>query len=216
MNGNNARLKCSRWLSLALGPAALLLGLSFAPASSGQDNPDPLVSEESKSSFFSSSPLSGGVTVIDHLKPNGMRLKRATVPGEVSSASQRPANHHELPLTGNIEGDGTGFQALFPSLDNDQDRPPFPDKTPLSGKAQQDKTSTVAAPRPHYIWQKSPLGGYYDASGNTHDVIKGNQLYKFGGTMADGLTPAPSGPVEQNSMGYIMWQPIHGGPPGWY
>ncbi|MBU6453272.1 MAG: hypothetical protein KGS72_15930 [Cyanobacteria bacterium REEB67] len=216
MKGIAAPQKLSKRPGLSLLLAALFLCLTFAPTCSAQDAPDPLVSEQSQSNFFSSAPLSGGVTVIDHLKPNGMRLKRATVPSDVSAASQRPANHHELPLTGDIEGEGTRFQALFPSIDGDQGLSAAAAKDPLSGNAQQDKTSTIKAARPHYIWQKSPLGGYYDASGNTHDVIKGNQLYKFGGTMADGLTPAPSGPVEQNSMGYIMWQPIHGGPPGWY
>ncbi len=181
----------------------------FSPANgavSGQD--------QSKSSFFGGNPLSGQVSVIDHVKPGGMRLKRAKVPaGDSSSTASQGdgvANSHNLPLGGLADENAGKFQSLFPSLDKTQATPN------LSGSAQQDKPAPVAAPKSHPIWQKSPFGGYYDASGNVRDVIKGKDLYRYGGTMADGMTPAPSGPVEQNSMGYIKWQPIHGGPPGWY
>jgi len=167
------------------------------------------------SSFFkgAAAPLSGGVTVLDHVNPGAMRLKRATIPLEAAASStghgESAANSHELPLAGSIDDGSMKFQNLFPSMDSSNDPPQT-----LSGNAQQVKA--VEPPKGHPIWQKSPLGGYYDASGSVREVIKGNQLYKYGGTMADGMTPAPSGPCEQNSMGYIKWQPLHGGPPGWY
>jgi hypothetical protein len=74
----------------------------------------------------------------------------------------------------------------------------------------------IVPPKGHSIWQKSPFGGYYDASGMVREVIKGNQLCRYGGFMADGVTPAPSGPCEQKGMAYIKWQPVSGGPAGWY
>jgi hypothetical protein len=166
----------------------------------------------SRGGFFSGSPLSGGVSVIDHVKAGGTRLKRTTIPVDNSAGQPTDgvANSHQLPLGGRVEDGGDKFQSLFPSLDNTSSQ------TNLSGSAEKAKPAPVAAPKPHPVWQKSPLGGYYDASGNYREVVKGNQLWRYGGTMADGMTPAPSGPVEQNSMGYIKWQPIHGGPAGWY
>jgi len=181
----------------------------------GKDSNHSAKGAKKGSSFFAgaASPLTGGVSVIDHVKQGGMRLKRATIPLETTGAmphmGEGPVNNHNLPLTGSIDDGSMKFQSLFPSLDGNSGSPKS-----LSGNAQQDKPPE--APKGHPIWQKSPFGGYYDASGNVREVIKGNQLYKYGGTMADGLTPAPSGPVEQNSMGYIKWQPLHGGPPGWY
>ncbi|MBS2009087.1 MAG: hypothetical protein JST01_18690, partial [Cyanobacteria bacterium SZAS TMP-1] len=91
------------------------------------------------SGFFRSgaSPLAGGVTVIDHVSPGGMRLKRATLPIGIDSSGNHGepvANTHELPLTGSLSDDGTKFQTLFPSLDGSGD----PGRT-LSGNAQQDK-----------------------------------------------------------------------------
>jgi len=174
----------------------------------------------SNGSVFGLAPLSGQVSVVDHLKGGGTRLKRATIPIDRSSGAQNAvgdgvANSHQLPLGGFLQDSAAKLQSLFPTLDNG---PPVTPGPALNGAAQQDQPPTTAnaPPNGHPIWQKSPFGGYYDASGNVRDVIKGNQLYRYGGTMADGMTPAPSGPVEQNSMGYIKWQPIHGGPPGWY
>jgi hypothetical protein len=165
-------------------------------------------------SFFGGMPLSGQVSVIDRVKPGGMRLKRTTIPIDrtngPTSNNNGVANSHELPQGGLVENGGAKFQSLFPSLDNSSA------PGALTGNAQKDKPAAVAAPQGHSIWQKSVFGGYYDAGGIVKEVVKGNQLYRYGGTMADGMTPAPSGPCEQNSMGYIKWQPIHGGPPGWY
>ncbi len=181
----------------------------------GNSNPEG-GSASSRGAFFSGSPLSGQVSVMDHVKAGGTRLKRKTIPVDNSGGppgdgdNDGLANSHQLPLGGRVEDGGAKFQSLFPSLDNASSQ------TNLSGAAEKAKPAPVAAPKPHPVWQKSPLGGYYDASGNYREVVKGNQLWHYGGTMADGMTPAPSGPVEQNSRGYIKWQPIHGGPAGWY
>ena len=59
--------------------------------------------------------------------------------------------------------------------------------------------------KPH-IWQVSKLGGYYDASGQIEGTVPGDQLYKYGGFMGDGVTPVPQTPVGTDRGGLIRWQ----------
>lgn len=202
------------WPLACHGQSGLVDAGEFASVSRDQADASAGARDTTKGSFFGGMPLSGNVSVIDRVREGGMRLKRAKLQADATDTTagggDDVANSHKLPLGGLVEEGATKFQSLFPSLDNSQTMPN------LSGGARHDKAAPIVAPKPHPIWQKSPLGGYYDASGNYRQVVKGADLYRYGGTMADGMTPAPTGPVEQNSMGYIKWQPIHGGPPGWY
>lgn len=57
----------------------------------------------------------------------------------------------------------------------------------------------VGAP---YIWNQSILGGYWDSSGATKDVVRADKLYLYGGKFADG-TPVSKEPIRDfNSMGH--------------
>ncbi|MBX9691283.1 MAG: hypothetical protein K2Z81_02795, partial [Cyanobacteria bacterium] len=54
------------------------------------------------------------------------------------------------------------------------------------------------------LWYPSRHGGYYDASGNVNGSILANELYRYGGLMADG-SPAPSNQnVKADSHGHLM------------
>ena len=53
-----------------------------------------------------------------------------------------------------------------------------------------------------YIWVQASVGGYYDASHTTPNVVTADQLYRYGGKFADG-TPVPTEPIASlNSMGH--------------
>jgi hypothetical protein len=59
---------------------------------------------------------------------------------------------------------------------------------------------------PPYIWYQSALGGYYDASGTTKEVVRAERLHQFGGKFQDG-TLVPRNPIPMsdiNAMGHAF------------
>jgi len=97
-----------------------------------------------------------------------------------------------------------GLQALFPTADQTQQS-----SSPLKGKANfSDPLSNATPAKRPSIWQISALGGYYDVTGQVPGTVRGDKLYIYGGTMSDGLTPVPTGPVSTNSSGHFPWTPV--------
>lgn len=62
--------------------------------------------------------------------------------------------------------------------------------------------STTQKPISKYVWGQSAAGGYFDASGQTKELVMGDLLYKYGGTFMDG-TPVPTTPVVCNFKGHV-------------
>lgn len=168
------------------------------------------------------SPLSGSVRIIDQVNRAPMRLKRvqdsaANIPASFPTTSMQaqpaniPANNSDsasatAPSSLSATSAGDGLQALFPSKDA------FAPVPQLSGQAVEN--AQPAAKKKHqYIWNMSLAGGYYDATGVFQGVVPGDKLYLYGGFMADGHTPVPSGPQQINAGGHIRWTPIMGAPP---
>ncbi len=172
------------------------------------------------------SPLSGSVRIIDQVNRAPMRLKRvqdsaanipasfpttniqaqpASVPAS-TPASIPDSSPAKAPSSLSATSSGDGLQALFPSKDA------FAPAPQLSGQAVEN--AQPAAKKKHqYIWNMSLAGGYYDATGVFQGVVPGDKLYLYGGFMADGHTPVPSGPQQINAGGHIRWTPIMGAPP---
>lgn len=174
------------------------------------------------------SPLSGSVRVIDQLSKPATRLRRVEAPVSVSPsfepAAQGPsaglgAADHASEQKGEIgknfgappsasQSGGlsdSGLQALFPSKDT------FNPPPALNGFANSD---AVKPKKKHvYIWNMSLAGGYYDVTNTFQGVVPGNKLYLYGGFMADGHTPVPTGPVPMNAGGHIRWTPAMGETP---
>ncbi|MBX9687595.1 MAG: hypothetical protein K2X27_12885 [Candidatus Obscuribacterales bacterium] len=68
--------------------------------------------------------------------------------------------------------------------------------------------TTLSSPPPqsktlgNYLWGQSSAGGYYDASGQIKETVRGDELYKFGGKFMDG-TAVPTTPVVCNFRGHV-------------
>ncbi len=62
--------------------------------------------------------------------------------------------------------------------------------------------STTQKQNSKYVWGQSAAGGYFDASGQTKELVMGDQLYKYGGTFMDG-TAVPTTPVVCNFKGHV-------------
>ncbi len=175
------------------------------------------------------SPLSGSVRVIDQLSKPATRLRRVeSAPFSASpssgqgdpgsnagfgSADRAAEQKGEIgrsfggPASGSQSGGlaDSGLQALFPSKDT------FNPPPALSGFASSD---AVKPKKKHvYIWNMSLAGGYYDVTNTFQGVVPGNKLYLYGGFMADGHTPVPTGPVPMNAGGHIRWTPKMGEAP---
>lgn len=57
---------------------------------------------------------------------------------------------------------------------------------------------------PPYIWYQSALGGYYDASGTTKEIVRAERLHLFGGKFQDG-TKVPREQIRDvNAMGHAF------------
>jgi hypothetical protein len=155
-------------------------------------------------------PLSGQVSVTESKeKTNSTRLKRAQTP--VLPPGEAPILK---PSADNNKGDGE-MSTLFPLkeaggvkedtiLKEDSN---FKEDSKLKGAVSQEELKARQVP---YRWNISVYGGYYDASGQIPGVVRGDKLYLYGGTMSDGLTPAPRGPVSVNAQGHFKWQPVGG------
>ena len=164
-----------------------------------------------------SSPLSGSVRVIDQLsKPT--RLKRAESAPVADQSAGQGAGQSSGQSPGQSAGIAdSGLQALFPSKDSFN---PPPSLTGFAGTGSGSTgtdsalTDQVKPKKKHaYIWNMSLAGGYYDVTNTFQGVVPGDKLYLYGGYMADGHTPVPSGPMPINHGGHIRWNPIMGAPP---
>jgi len=47
-------------------------------------------------------------------------------------------------------------------------------------------------------------GGYYDATGEVKATVKGNELYKYGGTMSNGRAAPTTANVQMNRFGHLI------------
>lgn len=165
------------------------------------------------------SPLSGSVRVIDQLSKPATRLRRvesapfSANPGSSQVTDQAAEQQGEIgknfgaPPSSSQSGglSDSGLQALFPSKDT------FNPPPALNGFANSD---AVKPKKKHvYIWNMSLAGGYYDVTNTFQGVVPGNKLYLYGGFMADGHTPVPTGPVPMNAGGHIRWTPTMGEAP---
>lgn len=70
-----------------------------------------------------------------------------------------------------------------------QNGPPTNILNPQVGSVNQNALDTQA--RGTYVWSQSGAGGYYDATGQTKEVVPGDQLYKWGGKLQDGAVIPP-------------------------
>lgn len=165
------------------------------------------------------SPLSGSVRVIDQLSKPVTRLRRVeSAPFSATPSSNQVTDYAAEqkgevgksfggPASGSQSGGlaDSGLQALFPSKDT------FNPPPALNGFANSD---AVKPKKKHvYIWNMSLAGGYYDVTNTFQGVVPGNKLYLYGGFMADGHTPVPTGPVPMNAGGHIRWTPTMGEAP---
>ncbi len=57
-----------------------------------------------------------------------------------------------------------------------------------------------------YIWYQSAMGGYYDASGTTKELVRAERLHLFGGKFEDGTIVPKSQIRDYNSMGHAFKQ----------
>lgn len=59
---------------------------------------------------------------------------------------------------------------------------------------------------PPYIWYQSSLGGYFDGSQTTKELVRADKLYLYGGRFQDGTT-VPKQPIhDYNVMGHAFRQ----------
>lgn len=140
--------------------------------------------------------------------PSKYRLRRGPDKGTDTSSNSTPIVTFPPSgesLNNSNNGSNIGLQALFPTAD----QAPASSNKPLKGKANFSDPISAATPakRPS-IWQISALGGYYDVTGQVPGTVRGDKLYIYGGTMSDGLTPVPTGPVSTNSSGHFPWTPL--------
>jgi hypothetical protein len=71
----------------------------------------------------------------------------------------------------------------------------------LKTAATANDTKDKVAP---YIWYQSAMGGYYDASGTTKELVRADRLHLFGGKFQDG-TLVPLAPIrDYNAMGHAF------------
>lgn len=228
-------------LSLAAAVVSLFFALAIATASPepasaqsietafpGASNADAAGSIDQAGSFGTAastavaplkSPLSGSVRVIDQLSKPATRLRRVeSAPFSANPSPSQVTDHAAEqkgevgqsfggPASGSQRGglSDSGLQALFPSKDT------FNPPPALNGFANSD---AVKPKKKHvYIWNMSLAGGYYDVTNTFQGVVPGNKLYLYGGFMADGHTPVPTGPVPMNAGGHIRWTPTMGEAP---
>jgi hypothetical protein len=132
--------------------------------------------------------------------PSSKLLTKAEPSKEIGKSFGGPASGSQ---SGGLSD--SGLQALFPSKDT------FNPPPALNGFANSD---VVKPKKKHvYIWNMSLAGGYYDVTNTFQGVVPGNKLYLYGGFMADGHTPVPTGPVPMNAGGHIRWAPTMGEAP---
>lgn len=226
---------CSLVLALFFATAspgaasAQTIETAFPGASSSAEAASSAVPAASAAVAPLKSPLSGSVRVIDQLSKPATRLRRvesAPISANPSSDQGDPGSNaglgaadHAAEQKGEIgksfgalpsasQSGGltdSGLQALFPSKDS------FNPPPALNGFANSD---AVKPKKKHvYIWNMSLAGGYYDVTNTFQGVVPGNKLYLYGGFMADGHTPVPTGPVPMNAGGHIRWTPTMGEAP---
>lgn len=170
------------------------------------------ISKASVKTLAGSKPLSGQVSVTQSKeKTTSTRLKRAQTPvlplGEVPvlkpAANDSKADSEMSTLFPLNDAGGVKEDTILKEDSNLKED----SKLKLKGAVSQEELKARQAP---YRWNISVYGGYYDASGQIPGVVRGDKLYLYGGTMSDGLTPAPRGPVSVNAQGHFKWQPVGG------
>jgi hypothetical protein len=72
-------------------------------------------------------------------------------------------------------------------------------KTTATKTATQDKDAP-------YIWYQSAMGGYYDASGTTKELVRADRLHLFGGKFEDGTKVPKTQIRDYNAMGHAFRQ----------
>lgn len=55
-----------------------------------------------------------------------------------------------------------------------------------------------------YIWHQSAMGGYFDGSGTTKDLVRANKLHIYGGKFADGTIVPKREILDYNEMGHAF------------
>lgn len=118
--------------------------------------------------------------------------------------------NRQAPQVGQPLGSQTGLNGMQPSLDSFQQNPTLPT---MSGQVSSqsglvDLSKDFAIKKAPYIWGLSRDGGYYDATGQIKTVIKGEDIYKYGGTFIDG-TAVPSAPVITNFAKHAYRNPYY-------
>lgn len=168
------------------------------------------VPKASVKSLAGSKPLSGQVSLTQSKeKTTSTRLKRAQAPvlplGEAAvlkpSAGDNKGTSEMSTLFPLQEAGGVKEDTILKEDSN------LKEDSKLKGAVSQEELKARQVP---YRWNISVYGGYYDASGQIPGVVRGDKLYLYGGTMSDGLTPAPRGPVSVNAQGHFKWQPVGG------
>ncbi len=119
------------------------------------------------------------------------RLKRQTTsvdPGAYSAAQGPRSRGLEQLQSSFSEGPRNAGQSRPPVLDPLQE----PEAPLLSGRDSRNQRV-----RGTHVWQLSTQGGYYDVTQQVKRVVPGYDLWRYGGTFANGYPVAP-GPVSVN------------------
>lgn len=125
-----------------------------------------------------------GSTLGGAVKEEVFRVRRNSPPGSSLMTGSQPRV-----LTGTIETNKVvvpKVPTLVESANNSAFTPPPPPPAQKKGT---------------YIWGQSALGGYYDATGQIKEVVRGDELYKYGGAFQDGVA-VPNFPVTCNFKGH--------------
>ncbi len=87
--------------------------------------------------------------------------------------------------------------------------------SPLNGNAMQQQphnhhhhhgTAQLNVAGKSHVWHNCPAGGYVDFTGNFQGQVHGNELYKYGGFFADGVTAVPKDPMQEDFRGWVEWK----------
>jgi hypothetical protein len=142
-------------------------------------------------------PITGGVRVNDY-GTTSVRINRNTLRSGVQandfSSSMLPQQPQTAPLMDarTFQGALNDIRRFAPLLHSGATATTAPPSTPQ-----------VGAP---YVWYQSALGGYFDGSQTTKDLVRADRLYLYGGKFADGTT-VPKEPIhDMNAMGHAFRQ----------
>lgn len=141
-------------------------------------------------------PLTGGVHINDY-DTSSVRINRNMLRSGVNSTdfsgSLLPQQPQMAPLV-----DARTFQGAVNTIKH---------LSPLlTSGATTNSTTAIPQVGAPYIWYQSAMGGYWDASGTTKELVRADRLYLFGGKFEDG-TPVPKEPItDMNALGHAFRQ----------